>query len=117
VEAAENVDERRLAGSVRSDQADDLPRPQLEGHVAQSLDPREGARDGGGPERSSGPPLLLFDRRQALRVRAVRDLLGADQALLDRLVVVDLDHAVLAPEDRVQLLREDYLARERLHVV
>ena len=34
---------------------------------------------------ASGPPsLCCADRRQALRVRAVRDLLGADQALLDR---------------------------------
>src|SRR5689334_1720658 len=105
VEAAEDVDEGRLAGPVRPDQADDLPGGQLERDVTQRLDAGERARDQGGPERWPGPPSLLCIRRQALRVRAVRDLLRADQALLDRRVVVDLDDAVLPAEDRVQLLR------------
>ncbi len=59
VEAAENVDERGLARSVRADQPDDLALPQLERDVPQSLDARERAGDGGGPECSSGPPLRL----------------------------------------------------------
>ena len=41
VEAAENVDERRLAGAVRADQADDLALAKLERHVAERLDARE----------------------------------------------------------------------------
>src|SRR5436190_11589194 len=50
IEAAEDVDERRLAGPVRPDQADDLALPQLERDVAERLDTRERTRDGGGPE-------------------------------------------------------------------
>ena len=37
VEAAEHVDERRLAGAVRADQADDLAAPQLERDAAERL--------------------------------------------------------------------------------
>ena len=59
VEAAEDVDERRLAGPVRADQADDLARLELERDVTQRLHARERTRHGGGPERSSGPPLRL----------------------------------------------------------
>ena len=44
VEAAEDVDERRLAGAVRPDQADDLATPQLEGDAAECLDPFVGTR-------------------------------------------------------------------------
>ena len=56
VEAGEDVDEGRLAGSVRADQADDLVAVQLERDVAERVEPFEGARDGGGPESVSGPP-------------------------------------------------------------
>src|SRR6266496_6417590 len=51
------------------------------------------------------------------RIRAVRDLLRADQALGDRDVLVDLEHAVGAAEHRVQALREAHLARDRRHLV
>ncbi len=40
VEAAEHVHERRLAGAVRADQADDLAAAQLERHAAERLDAR-----------------------------------------------------------------------------
>jgi hypothetical protein len=60
VEAADDVDERRLAGAVRADQADDLPAAKLEGDVPQRVDALEGARNGGGPERRTGPPRLPF---------------------------------------------------------
>jgi hypothetical protein len=50
IEAAEDVDERRLAGSVRADQTDDLALPELERDVAERLNARERARDSGGPE-------------------------------------------------------------------
>ena len=56
---AEQVDERRLAGAVRPDQADDLVPVQLERDVAQRVHAVERARDSGGPERCSGPPRLL----------------------------------------------------------
>ena len=56
VEAGDQVDERRLAGAVRADQADDLVPVQLERDVVERLHALERARDGGGPERSPGPP-------------------------------------------------------------
>jgi hypothetical protein len=37
VEAAENVDECRFSGAVRTDEADDLSPPQLEVDTAESL--------------------------------------------------------------------------------
>lgn len=59
VEAGEHVDEGRLSGSVRTDETDDLMPMQLECDVVERLHAREGTRDGGGPERGSGPPCLL----------------------------------------------------------
>ena len=50
VEAAEDVDERRLAGAVRPDQADDLAAVQVEIDDVECLHPIEGPRNGGGPE-------------------------------------------------------------------
>ncbi len=50
VEAAEQVHERRLAGAVRADQADDLALLQLERDAAERFDTGERAGDGGGPE-------------------------------------------------------------------
>ena len=43
VEAAEHVHERRLAGAVRPDEADDLTAAQLEGHAPKRLDAGERA--------------------------------------------------------------------------
>ena len=105
VEAREHVDERRLAGPVRPDQADDLVPVQLERDVVQRLHAREGPRDGGGPERSSGPPARFRCDcfRQDLEDLDLRNDLGGHGADVARLVVVDLDHAVLAPEDAVEL--------------
>jgi hypothetical protein len=60
VEAADDVDEGRLAGAVRADQTDDLTAAKLEGDVPQRVDALEGARNGGGPERRTGPPRLPF---------------------------------------------------------
>jgi hypothetical protein len=58
VEAAEHVDERRLAGAVRADQPDDLAARELEGDAAERLHPLERAREPGGPERvRPGPPV------------------------------------------------------------
>ena len=45
VEAAQHVHERRLAGAVRADQADDLPAAKLERDLAQGLDTLERPRD------------------------------------------------------------------------
>ena len=59
VEPGEDVHERRLAGSVRADETDDLVPVQLERHAPKRLHALEGARDGGGPERCSGPPCLF----------------------------------------------------------
>ena len=59
VEAGEDVHERRLAGAVRADQADDLVAVQLERDVAERLHALERTRDAGGPERGSGPPCLV----------------------------------------------------------
>src|SRR5207237_6547974 len=50
VEAAEHVDERRLAGAVRPDQADDLVPVQLNRHIAERPDALERARDPGRPQ-------------------------------------------------------------------
>ena len=80
VEAAEHVDERRLAGAVRADQPDDLARPQLERDVAERLDALERPGHGGGPERFSGPPLV--SRRAVKPLRNRRDDLGLDRAKL-----------------------------------
>jgi hypothetical protein len=60
VEAADDVDERRLAGTVRADQSDDLTAAQFEGDIPQRVDALEGAGNGGGPERRTGPPRLPF---------------------------------------------------------
>ena len=59
VEAAEQVDEGRLAGAVRPDQPDDLVAVQLERDALHGLHPVERAGQAGGPERSSGPPIVL----------------------------------------------------------
>ena len=59
VEPAEHVHERRFAGAVRPDEADDLTAVQLERDPTKRLDAGERAGDGGGPECSSGPPLQL----------------------------------------------------------
>ena len=110
VEAAQDVHERRLAGAVRADQADDLAPPQLERDLAQRLHALERARHRGGPERCSGPPIGLGScRGQA--VLDVRDDLGDDRADDPRDVVLDLDHAVLPPEHRVQLRARSSRAR------
>ncbi len=58
VEAAEHVHECRLAGAVRADEAEHLATPELERDCAERLNTRERARNSGGPERISGPPLL-----------------------------------------------------------
>ncbi len=42
VEAGDDVDERGLAGPVRSDETDDLVAAQLQGHVAKGVHPLEG---------------------------------------------------------------------------
>jgi hypothetical protein len=60
VEAADHVHERRLAGAVRADQPDDFAPAKLEGDLPQRMDALEGARNGGGPERRTGPPRLPF---------------------------------------------------------
>ena len=66
--------------------------------------PCERARDGGGPEGLSGPPLRLRCERRAPRdVLDLRDDLGPDGADVARLVVLDPDHAVLPSEDGVEL--------------
>ena len=70
VEAAEHVDERRLAGAVRPDQADDLAAVQLEGDAGEGAHALERTGNGGGPERRSGPRLrfgLWFSRQPAVR--------------------------------------------------
>ena len=59
VEAAEQVDEGRLARAVRADQAHHLVAVQLERDTAEGVDPLERAGYVGGPEGSSGPPTVL----------------------------------------------------------
>src|SRR5262249_6769090 len=53
-----------LAGPVRADQADDLAPVQLERYVSQGVDACKRARDGGGPERLSGPPVFRVSSGQ-----------------------------------------------------
>jgi predicted component of type VI protein secretion system len=50
VEAAQDVDESRLAGTVRADQADHLAPVEVEVHPVERLDSLERTRNGGGPE-------------------------------------------------------------------
>ncbi len=52
VEPGDQVDERRLAGAVRADQADDLVPVQLDRDLVERLHALERARDGDGPKRS-----------------------------------------------------------------
>ncbi len=54
VEAGQQVDERRLAGAVRADQAEHLVGRELEIDVLERLDALEDAGDAEGPERA-GP--------------------------------------------------------------
>ena len=116
VEAAEDVHERRLAGAVRPDQPDDLVPAHLERHLLQRLHALEGPRHGGGPEGVSGPPLGSCGGRRLGTPLALdlRDDLGRHRADELGLVVLDLDHAVAAAEDRVQLRREADLAAEHV---
>ena len=55
VEAADHVDERRLSRAVRADQPHDLVPVKLERDLRERLTPAKDPRDGGGPERVSGP--------------------------------------------------------------
>jgi hypothetical protein len=50
VEAGDDVDERRLAGAVRADQADNLVTLQLKVHAVQRAHALEGAGNCGRPE-------------------------------------------------------------------
>ena len=59
IEAAEQVDERGLAGAVRADQSHDLVAMQFEGDVLECVHPVERAGHVGGPECSSGPPTVV----------------------------------------------------------
>src|SRR5262245_2586025 len=67
IETAEDVHERRLAGPVRPDEADDLALVELEVDAAKRLDSFEGAGDGGGPEQSPGRASLLLSHRSLRR--------------------------------------------------
>src|SRR6266496_1763535 len=100
VEAGEHVHERRLAGAVRPDQTDDLPRVELERDLLQRLDACEGTANGGGPKGFFGPPLDPASRRRISQLQRLDDLCP-HQALEAGLVVLDLDHAVVAPVDGV----------------
>jgi hypothetical protein len=59
VEAGDQVDERRLAGAVRTDQPDDLFPPELEIDAVERLDPFEVAGDADRPEYRSGRSAFL----------------------------------------------------------
>ena len=59
VEARNEVDERRLPRAVRADQPDDLVPVQRERDPLDRVDAVERAGELGGPERSSGPPIVL----------------------------------------------------------
>ena len=65
VEAGQHVHERRLAGSVRPDQADHLVPVQLHRHAAKRVDARERPRNVGGPKNVSGPPGFSLRCRHA----------------------------------------------------
>ena len=120
VEAAEHVDERRLAGPVRARSAR-RPRPAA-ARARRHAAPRRPRTNG----RRRRPGAIL---RASLASRSERPppsptesgLFGTFFARIMPfsigVVVVDLDHAVRATEDRVQLLREAHLARDRRHVV
>jgi hypothetical protein len=116
IEAGEHVHERRLAGAVRPDEADNLLPVELESHLPQSVDAFEGTGNGGGPKSLFGPPLDPAGRRRFPQLE-LRDDLGPHQALEAGLVVLDLDHAVVAPVDRVQLRREADPAAEDGHAL
>jgi len=60
VEAAEDVDQSRLAGAVWADQADNLVPVKLERDLPKRVDTGERARDSGGPKLFSGPPILTY---------------------------------------------------------
>src|SRR5205823_10356449 len=109
VEAGEHVHQRRLSGAVRTDQANHLPPVQLERNLAQRANPLEGPRDGGGPESFPGPPRSFAGASRG-HLMDVRKDLRRDEAHALGLVALDLDHAVLAAEDRVPLRREADLA-------
>ena len=65
IEAAEAIEQRRLAGAVRADEAANLPAPDLEGHFVQRDDAAEADRQ-------------LADRQQR---RAVRFRVGHSASL------------------------------------
>src|SRR6266566_912705 len=100
-------------GSMRTP-AGDVPIAELDGDVLQRLDALEGTRNGGGPKGFFGPPLDPACRRRISQLER-RDDLRPHQALEAGLVVLDLDHAVVAPVDGMQLRREADPAAENGH--
>ena len=60
VEPAEHVDERRLAGAVRADQADDLAAAQLERDAAERLDARRTTARQRRPEAFRAPSAIAI---------------------------------------------------------
>ena len=99
VEAAEDVDERRLAGAVRADQADDLAAVRARASTPRAPGrPRTSARRRrpGVFLRASSPTAC----RRSSRHSDLRDDLGDDRADELRHVVLDLDHAVLTGRTR-----------------
>jgi hypothetical protein len=59
IEAGQEVDEGRLARPVRADEPDDLVTVQRERDPLNRVDAVERPREIGGPERLSGPPIVL----------------------------------------------------------
>ena len=59
IEAGQQVDERRLAGTVRADQADDLVPMEGERHALDGVNPLERAGHADGPECVPGPPAVV----------------------------------------------------------
>ena len=121
VEPRHQVDERRLAGAVRADQADDLVPVQLERHVVERLHALERARDRARPQRSlrrravgfqasglrslpctaRGGPGRRPEPPQIVSCRSdLRDDLGRDGADDLRLVALDPDRRGTAGRTR-----------------
>src|SRR4029079_14953912 len=54
--AEQTIEERRLAGTIRTDQPDDLAFGDVEAHVVERGDPREGLGDAVGDEQAHDEP-------------------------------------------------------------
>ena len=103
VDAGDQVEERRLAGAVRADHADDLALVDVEVELGDDLQAAEGLRDAR-RARAAAPSDDLHARRAEQALRADDHQHDQDHAEQEQRVTPALDQQVL-PDERGQVER------------